>query len=87
MAADSVSAGLSSTGTILKTPGIASSSVKTTLMTDFLFPVVGPPSLEVRLRLVLEALKLLTSFSFKTPDFAEFCVDGSAPPASNLPEP
>lgn len=90
MAAESVSAELSSTGTILKTPvelkmkttpvkkmfyfqqtihfaakgqktnkpGSVSSSFKTTLMTDFLFPAAWLPSLEVRLWLVLGGFKL-----------------------------
>lgn len=73
MAAGSVSAELSSTGTILETPGSVSSCVRKTLMTDFLFPVARPPSLEVRFRLVLGGLELPASFSLKSPGLAGFC--------------
>lgn len=88
MAEDSVSAKLSSTGTIVETPGSVLSSVRTTLMTDFLFPVARPPSFEVRLRLVLGDLKLPTSFSLTCPGLAGFCCIwfGSVPPGSKLPE-
>lgn len=81
---DSVSAEISSTGTILETPaewkllkvthfvfsrnfrskciydwpGNVSSSVRTTLTTDFLCPTAWPSPLETELQLLLEGLKL-----------------------------